>query len=149
MEAVIFIGIQATGKSSFYRARFFNTHLRLSLDMLKTRHREDILLHACIEGKQSFVVDNTNPTVEERAKYIELARKSSFRVVGYYFQSRLEDAVRRNADRLSAGRIPERGIRGTAGRLQLPTFEEGFDALYYVYIADDGEFVVEEWNDEL
>jgi len=26
MEAIIFIGIQATGKSTFFQQRFFNTH---------------------------------------------------------------------------------------------------------------------------
>jgi predicted kinase len=149
MEAVILIGIQATGKSTFYRERFFHSHIRLNLDMLRTRHRESIFLKACIEGKQPFVVDNTNPTVEERARYIDVAKRASFRVVGYYFQSWLEDAISRNTDRPSAMRIPERGIRGTAGRLQLPTFEEGFDALYYVRISEDGGFSVEEWNDEL
>lgn len=67
MDAVIFIGIQATGKSSFYAERFLSTHLRLNMDMLKTRHRESILLKAYIESKSSFVVDNTNPTKEVRA----------------------------------------------------------------------------------
>jgi hypothetical protein len=39
MEAIIFIGVQATGKSSYFRDRFFGTHVRISLDLLKTRHR--------------------------------------------------------------------------------------------------------------
>ena len=60
MEAVILIGIQATGKSTFYKEYFYDTHVRINLDMLKTRRREDILLQACIQAKQSFVVDNTN-----------------------------------------------------------------------------------------
>ena len=49
MELVVFIGIQATGKSSFYLDRFFRTHVRVNLDMLKTRNREQILVRACIE----------------------------------------------------------------------------------------------------
>ena len=85
MEAVIFIGIQGAGKSSFYRERFFNTHIRINLDMLKTRHRERILLKACVEAKQPFVVDNTNVRIEERAKYIELAKAAQFHLTGYYF----------------------------------------------------------------
>ena len=57
MEAVILIGIQGSGKSTFYRERFFDTHVRISLDLLRTRHREALLLRACLEGKQRFVVD--------------------------------------------------------------------------------------------
>jgi hypothetical protein len=56
-EMIVFVGIQATGKSSFYQQKFAASHMRINLDMLKTRHREKILLHACIEAKQSFVVD--------------------------------------------------------------------------------------------
>jgi predicted kinase len=113
VEAVVFVGIQASGKSSFYRARFFDTHLRINLDMLKTRHREQLLLHACIEAKQPFVVDNTNPTVEERARYIELASSGGFRVVGYYFNSQPKEALARNNQRTGRARIPEKGILGT------------------------------------
>lgn len=62
MELVLFIGIQATGKSSFYRERFFKTHVRVNLDMLKTRHREGLLVKACIDGKIPFFVDNKSHT---------------------------------------------------------------------------------------
>lgn len=65
MEAILFIGIQASGKTTFYKERFFKTHIRVNLDMLKTRHRESLLLKACIEMKQPFVVDNTNPKTGE------------------------------------------------------------------------------------
>ena len=76
MEAVIFVGLQGAGKSTFYRERFFATHLRINLDMLKTRHREGRFLQACIETRQPFVVDNTNPTRAERQVYIEAAKQA-------------------------------------------------------------------------
>ena len=149
MEAVIFVGIQAAGKSSFYKERFFNTHLRINLDMLKTRHRERVLLRACIDLQQPFVIDNTNPTIEERARYIAPAKAAGFRVVGYYFQSRVQDCLARNERRDPRERVPDRAIGGTARRLQLPSLAEGFDMLHYVRIADDGSFRVEEWADEV
>lgn len=148
MEAAIFVGIQASGKSSFYRERFFDTHLRINLDMLNTRHREQILLRACIEAGQPFVVDNTNPTVEERAGYVKLARSAGFRVVGYCFRSQPKEALARNNHRRGKARIPEKGILGTYKRLRAPTLEEGFDELYHVYIDERGSFVVEEWSNE-
>ena len=40
MDMVIFIGIQATGKSTFFQEQFADTHVRVNLDMLRTRHRE-------------------------------------------------------------------------------------------------------------
>jgi predicted kinase len=145
-EAVLFIGLQASGKSTFYQRIFANTHLRINLDMLRTRHRETALTETCLAIRQSFVVDNTNPARQDRARYIVPAKQAGFRVVGYYFQSRVADALNRNVLRPPAQRVPEKGILGTVGRLERPSAEEGFDALFYVRIAEDSEFIVEEWN---
>jgi len=149
VEAVIFVGLQGAGKSTLYKERFFATHLRVNLDMLKTRNREKQLLLTCIDTSQPFVVDNTNPTRAERAVYIRVAKDAGFRVVGYYFQSRVEDCKRRNYQRCSSEHVPLRGILGTAARMELPSLVEGFDALFYVRIEESGSFVVEGWKDEV
>ena len=47
MEGVIFIGIQASGKSTFYIENFFDTHVRISMDLLNTRNKELQFLHKC------------------------------------------------------------------------------------------------------
>jgi predicted kinase len=149
MEAVIFIGIQATGKSTFYKHNFFKTHIRINLDMLKTRSRETIFLEACVKAKQSFVVDNTNATVTDRSKYISVAKAADFKVVGYYFQSNIHEAVLRNGKREGKECIPLVGIKSTHAKLQLPDFSEGFDELYYVSISKENEFIVEEWKNDI
>lgn len=148
MEAVVLCGIQATGKSTFCKERFFSTHIRINLDMLRTRHREDLLLEACIAAKQPFVVDNTNPTRAERGKYIQLAQAGGFAVKGYYFESRVIAASERNAARPIELQVPDRALRGTSSRLEIPSHAEGFDELFYVRIADGG-FLVEEWRYEV
>src|SRR5437764_9853781 len=96
MEAVIFIGIQASGKSHFYRERFFNSHVRISLDLLKTRGRERRSLDLCLETQQPFVVDNTNATVANRTSYIKASKTRGFRVVGYFFEPNVAEALKRN-----------------------------------------------------
>ena len=116
--------------------------------MLNTRHRERRLLQTCIETSQAFVVDNTNPTRAERAIYIQAAKEAGFRIVGYYFQSKVEDCERRNKQRPGDRQVPLRGLLGTAGRMELPSLDEGFDELHYVRIEAAG-FVVEEWKDEV
>src|SRR5205085_6248126 len=104
--------------------------------MLKTRHREKRFLTTCFETGQRFVVDNTNPTRADREVYIRAAKDAGFRVVGYYFQSRVEDCMRRNVQRPPARQVPLPGILGTAGRMELPSLQEGFDELFYVRIEE-------------
>jgi predicted kinase len=147
MEAVIFCGIPGTGKSTFYRERFFETHIRINLDMLRTRNRERIMLRACLAARQPFVVDNTNGTVSQRAVYLQAAKAAGFHVSGYYFESSVADALRRNQARAARQRVPKVGILSAYKRLQVPSRQEGFDALYSVRIVDTA-FVVEEWRDE-
>ena len=148
MEAVIFCGIQGTGKSTFYIDRFFQSHVRISLDLLRTRHREKVFLTTCLESGQRFVVDNTNPTRAERAIYIQAAKDKNFKVIGYYFSSKAEDAISRNASRPEKERVPDVAIKGTLGKLERPSFAEGFDELYHIAVAQEN-FIVSEWNNEI
>lgn len=117
--------------------------------MLKTKHREDLLIEACLRAKQSFVVDKTNVTVADRAKRIEQAKQLGFRVVGYYFRSVFAEALARNDLRTGKARIPAAALGGTLKRLEIPTTAEGFDQLFYVWINENNEFVVEEWKDQI
>lgn len=149
MELILFIGIQATGKSSFYRERFYRTHVRVNLDMLKTRHREKLLVTACLEGKTAFLVDNTNLTCEDRTRYIVPAKAAGFAIHGYFFQSRVTDALARNAARDESERVPELAIRGASKQLQLPSAAEGFNRLYFVRLNEQNQFVSEDWKNEI
>jgi len=148
MEAVILIGIQATGKSTFYRERFFKSHMRINLDMLKTRTRENIFFDACIRAKQPFVIDNTNPSVEDRKKYIDASKEAGFTIIGYYFKSNIREAIVRNEKRTGKEYVPSKGIACTYNKLAIPTYDEGFDKLYYVNIDEDNNFIVQEWKNE-
>jgi predicted kinase len=148
METVIFCGIQATGKTTFFKEKFFKTHIRISLDQLNTRNKEQKFIETCLLTQQAFVVDNTNPTKEDRAKYITAAKENKFRVVGYYFQSKLAEAFIRNGQRTGKENIPEIGIKGTFSRLEKPSREEGFDELYYVEL-ENNTFTIKEWTNEI
>lgn len=143
--AIIFIGIQASGKSTFYHERF-EDYVHINLDTLHTRNKEKILLQECVESGCSFVVDNTNPKREDREKYIRAAREYGYRIHGYYFQSSVSDCVARNRKRQGKERIPDQGVASTHRKLELPKYGEGFDELFYVRMKG-GSFIVEEWNE--
>jgi len=99
-----------------------------------------------LETQQPFVIDNTNPSGADRAKYIEAAKNAQYSIVGYYFRSKVEDCLERNETRVV--RVPEVGILSTARKLELPSMDEGFGNLRYVRLTESG-FVVEEWNNDV
>lgn len=145
MQAVIFCGIQASGKTTFFRERFFDTHVRISLDLLRTRRREELFLAACLQSQQPFVVDNTNPTPAVRARYVLPALAAGFEVVAYYFATDPRKAFERNRRRPGRANIPAGGLFGTHKRLRPPILAEGFARVYRVEIVEPGGFQESLW----
>ena len=144
MEAVILMGIQGAGKSTFYTERFSGTHARINLDELKTREREREYFEECLREKRSLVVDNTNVMAADRARYVAAARGAGYRAVGYFLETSLKDAIRRNGLRAGKKKVPVAAIAGAQKRLEPMRKEEGFDQIFVVKSLDGGKFEVEE-----
>jgi predicted kinase len=135
MEAIVLCGLQGSGKTTLYRDRWLETHVRISMDLLRTRNREAELLDLCLRTRQPFVVDNTNPAPAERRRYVDPARAAGFRTIAYLVEVDPALAQGRNAERAAGRRVPDSGLRGTARRLIRPTPEEGFDELWHATAA--------------
>jgi predicted kinase len=138
MEAVILCGVQGAGKTTLYRDRFLETHVRVGLDLLRTRAREEAFLRLCLAERQRFVVDATNPTPADRRRYLEPAREAGFRTIAYVVEVADAQALARNAAREARRRVPAGALVGTGRRLLRPTPEEGFDELWHATAAPDG-----------
>lgn len=147
MEALVFCGIQGSGKSTFYRRHLVDTHVRINLDMLKTRTRERILLRACFDAKQPFVVDNTNTTIEARRRYVASARIAGFSVAAYYFHTPVGEAIARNRLRPKREQIRPGAIVRTYREMQPPSKQEGYSRIHVVCIEGQGTFSVTEIDD--
>ena len=145
-ELIIFIGIPASGKTSFFHEHFVETHYHVSLDIFRTRHREETELLAAITAGRDIVIDNTNVSEAERSRYIAPARAAGYRIIGYYFQSCLAACAARNEARNN--KIPHLGMLERATQLQAPTIAEGFDELFYVKL-EDGKSLISPWRQEL
>lgn len=144
-SAVIFIGIPASGKSTFYSRYFSETHAHINLDTLHTRNKEKLLFDKLISEGRSFVVDNTNPSKADRERYIFAAREAGYRIYGYLFRGNISDCIKRNSHRLGKARVPDRAITAISSKMDMPSEEEGFDEIYFVDQVD-GDFEVLEYN---
>lgn len=128
-EAIIFIGLPGSGKSTYFSRHFASTHAHISRDVQQTAERETAFLRECLRSNRSFVIDNTNATRSVRSAYIHEAKIAGFRVVGYFFDTPVRTAIGRNNHRKDKKPIPVPAILRTAKRLEPPSLEEGFDCI--------------------
>jgi predicted kinase len=129
-ELIIFVGLPASGKSTYYHERFGSTHVHVSRDlMLKVRQSESKQLReigeALAAGK-SVVVDNTNPSVESREPLIAMGRRHGARIIAIHFDADVKTALARNRLREGTARVPDVAIFVTRKNLVAPGVEEGF-----------------------
>ena len=134
---IIMTGLQGSGKSTFYKKYLSEGYVRVNLDTLKTRYQEKLLIEKCLSDGVSYAVDNTNPTRLDRERYIIPAKEAGYRIIGYYIEASVSDCLQRNALREGKARVPDVAIFATAKKLEIPSYDEGFDELYLV--KNDGE----------
>lgn len=146
LEVIVFIGLQGAGKSTFYRTHLAETHALVSKDCFRHNRnkarRQLVLVMEALDAGRSVVVDNTNPTVEDRAAVIAVAKSLGARVLAYYFRPDVTASLRRNSGRKGKAYVPAVGIFATAKRLQPPGLAEGFDAICTVLTGLSGHFDV-------
>ncbi len=147
VELVVFVGLQGSGKSSFYQARFAQTHALVSKDLMPNNRRRgdrqrELVLAALRQGR-SVVVDNTNPRRSDRAELVQLAHSLGSSVVVYHFTTPLGECLARNRLRHGRARVPDVALLVTRKRLEAPAADEGFDARFEVTPGSaPGEFDV-------
>ena len=137
-KMVLMVGIPGSGKSTFYKKILEPDYVRVNLDTLKTRARESALISRCFSEGKSFAIDDTNVTKELREGFISQAKTHGYQVIGYFMRSSVKECVARNHKRTGAARVPDQVVANMSNRLELPSWDEGFDELYYVEITEKG-----------
>lgn len=149
-DLVVLSGLQGSGKSSFYEARFSATHTHVSKDRFrnhrdKGRRQRELVEEAAREGR-SVVVDNTSPTRVDREGLVALARRLGLRPVLYWFPPNVGRSIAWNERRDGTPRVPKVAILATMRRLEPPSADEGFAAVYEV-ARPEGAFLVTQRSD--
>jgi len=143
MEIIILIGLQASGKSTFYRTYFVDTHEHISKDLLNSsknknkNQKQAERIERAFQEQRSVVVDNTNVTVQDRLSLIDEGRRYDANIIGYYFQPDVLSSRTRNMQRTGKAQVPEKAIFITAHKFEPPSYAEGFDTLYYVRVGKE------------
>ncbi len=147
MELILLIGLQAAGKTTFYRQRLADGYTHISMDLLRNNphpaRRQAQLIERALQAGESIVLDNTNPTAEVRAPLIALGKQYGHTIIGYYFPPDIASSLRRNAAHEGKAKVPPVAIYATRKKLQPPTYTEGFDVLYAVEAIENRTFQVQ------
>ena len=153
MELILLIGLQAAGKTTFYRQRLADGYTHISMDLLRNNphpaRRQAQQLEQALQTGQPVILDNTNPTIEVRAPLIALGKHYGYTITSYYFTPDVAASVKRNAGREGKAKVPSVAIYATRKKLQPPSYAEDFDQLYSVRITEDGAFLVRPWTEEV
>jgi predicted kinase len=136
-EAIIFVGLQGAGKTTYFAEHFEKTHVHVSRDVEKTALREAAVIEQCIKSGRSFVIDDTNATRASRAAYVRNAKAAGFEVIAYFFDTPVRTAIGRNNHRKDKKPIPVPAILRTAKQLEKPEIEEGFHEVRTIVPKED------------
>ncbi|MGW0393465.1 AAA family ATPase [Streptomyces sp. NPDC003042] len=147
VDVAVLVGLQASGKSTFYEQRLSGQYELVSKDRFprgarNKQQRQMRLVGELLAAGRPVAVDNTNPSPEEWAPLVELAHAHGATVTAYWFPPDAAGSLRRNAARGGHDRVPDVGVLATLKRLRKPSPADGFDVVHAVRFDGRGGFEV-------
>ncbi len=129
-ELVVMVGLQGCGKSTWVRDHLAASHEVVSKDLWpnarRRQERQQRVVAELLSAGRSVVVDNTNPSREDRAALVALARAAGVPVRAVWVDPPFATSVERNLLRTGRARVPWVGVLATADRFSPPSTDEGF-----------------------
>ncbi|KAI5809648.1 polynucleotide kinase 3 phosphatase-domain-containing protein [Peziza echinospora] len=136
VELVLLVGSPGSGKSSYARRHLAPLgYERVNQDLLKTRPKCLKAASEFLEAKKCVAVDNTNPDVETRKIWIDLAKSYSVPIRCIYVTTPSKVCEHNDAVRAFGGDVvnpehrkvlPRIAFAGYNSRFKEPTLAEGF-----------------------
>lgn len=130
-NVTLMMGIPGCGKTTYVLENFRNTHVRLNLDTIKSREKERRIFAACLDSGVNVVIDNTNMSRKERARFVPLARLFGYEIRVIHIRDTFERCAPRVLERSKTTNrepIPDKGILDSFVRYEPVVMdEEGID----------------------
>lgn len=134
-SVVINVGYPGSGKSSFVNTRYPNAII-VNQDTLKTKAKCMSLYKTSLKNNINLIIiDNTNPSIDIRKEYIELAKINSYHIMCFNFQTSKELSKHNNHYRAfttNTKLVPTIAYNIHGKKYNVPTVSEGFDKIYHI-----------------
>lgn len=157
-EIVIVMGYPAAGKTTVVE-QYQKTHIRLNRDELGGASTKlNQILADRIESGESFVLDNTYPTIKSRAAVLKIGKEANIPVKCVWLKTSIEDAqfnacqrmIRKYGKLLSADEIrskedpncfPIAALFSYRKKFEKPTLAEGFVSIDEIkFVRQESEY---------
>lgn len=129
-ELIVFVGCPASGKSSFTENHFVKAgYERVNRDTLKTKEKCIKMTDKYLSEGKSVVIDNTNPSSDDRAEYIKLSKKYKIPARCFVMTTSIELAHHLNLLRervFNIRRVPDIAYNMFKSKYEEPDICEGF-----------------------
>ncbi|KAK6623979.1 hypothetical protein RUM44_010836 [Polyplax serrata] len=133
LEVVILVGFPGSGKTHFAKTHLIPAgYVHINRDTLGSWTKCANAMTAALSGKQSVVIDNTNPDVESRKRFITLAKNYTSSIRCFVMNTSMQHAKHNNKFRLltdPSQAVSDVVIHTYASKYKEPTLEEGFSEI--------------------
>ncbi|XP_029442495.1 bifunctional polynucleotide phosphatase/kinase-like isoform X2 [Rhinatrema bivittatum] len=141
-EVVVAVGFPAAGKSTFVKAQLVSKgYTYINRDTLGTWQKCVATCEEALRNGRSVVVDNTNPDLESRGRYIECARTAGVPARCFLFTASIEQAKHNNRFRemtyTGKGHVSVNNmvIHGYKNKFVPPSPSEGFSEVLKIHFV--------------
>ncbi|XP_055992215.1 bifunctional polynucleotide phosphatase/kinase [Sorex fumeus] len=133
-EVVVAVGFPGAGKSTFVQKHLVSAgYVHVNRDSLGSWQRCVSTCEAALRQKKRVVIDNTNPDVPTRARYLKCAQDAGVPCRCFLFSATLEQARHNNRFREMTGsthaHVSDVVMFGYRKQFEAPTLAEGFSAI--------------------
>lgn len=129
------MGSPGAGKSSIWNL-YFKDYTRVNNDTLKTPAKCIAVCEEALKKGESVVIDNTNPTADVRARYLEISKRLNIPARCIYFDVSKETCFHNNFMRKAnphrahhSGSVPKIPIHSFFKNSTMPDVKEGFSEI--------------------
>ncbi|XP_061444616.1 bifunctional polynucleotide phosphatase/kinase isoform X2 [Rhineura floridana] len=139
-ELVVAVGFPAAGKSTFLKQYLASAgYVYANRDTLGSWQKCVATCQAALQAGKSAAVDNTNPDLESRRRYIECAKEAGVSCRCFLFTTSLEQAKHNNRFRemTEKGHVPVNDIvlNSYKNKYVEPALEEGFSEILKIHFV--------------
>ena len=141
-EIILFVGFPGVGKTTFYNNYLKKfKYFHINQDELNTLTKCINLTKTELNLGKSVVIDNTNPSIETRQKYIKIAKNNKVSIRCIYFDIDEKLAKHLNKYRMleyNKQLVPDISYNVYKKKFTMPSIEEGFDeVIIYNFILNE------------